>query len=1299
MISPVSKKQRLKEKLHHAWSLFLLSLAIIIVLAAIALTLIRESTPLLANHHQTIQTWLSKRLKHPITIGALSAGWRGFEPIIKIHDVTIENAQHQPMVHLGYFSVGFNLFKTLFSGQLKIGLVALSDGQLRIVQLTNGDTEIYADSKVPLAVLSGHHQGRGGLIKSLFEINKIYLSQIHVDWLRKDGRQIDFQNVRLEISNHKKSHHMWGIARLKQPSTGALAFVANFKGNIINKESINGSVYIHGNKLDLEQWTPVKKLGGLAVTNGFVDGRAWGVLTKGKVTSVQTDFLARAITLKNHTTNKDFVVNKLSANVSWVKQPNGWTVSADKLKLSDDLKKSKKVYLKFQRTTGGPEFEGYVSNLSSSLLKKIIILSNNSLAKKYIEKYSLSGLIKNVYVNYSSKEHYEASFEAGNVSLQTKGDKLDLKNLAASVYLFPNMGSVSLSSKHFGFNDTSLQKESIILKPFVTHLYWYKQNGILTLYCPKIDLANKDIDLLGTVKTSIPLSDPGKMFVNLSLATTDFDLNKIKNYLPKKITKKEHFLDFLKHAFKAGSASMKLKLHGPLESFPYQSLNTNLQGDFFAKMQLNNVALNYKPGWPIIKHLNGVMNIHDGRLTILGEKATLYKTNLKKIYAIIPNIIDKKQPEMFVRGNVQGSLQRAEQFIKNTPLNKTLGKKLENLNFKGAMSLNLKLKLPLKPHTFNTKASGTVDMANASISMPHLGLQFTQVNGELEFGHRILTAKNIKGLFYNEPILIDINTLVPNTQKSITQLNFWSEITAETLQKRFPNKYINSLSGLTSFHAVLDLYNRDKAAANHLAITSNLMGLTSILPEPFRFMKKTPKHFNAVLAFDGHKPMYLTAELGKDVHFAEEMRRQKDGFHFYSGDLHFGTSKAKQQQQAGLLIGGALPYFNWKQWRPYLINSGQKQSAQKSMLRLVSLKIKEVDFYNYLFMRTQVQLTEQQKQWRLFANGPALNGEIYLPTTTNNKIKASLKRLYLNPPIHDQSNENNAFNPQELPSLNVTVGDFRFGPHVYGQINLQTRQTKKGLDIQDIHSGTERYNFNAHGYWNSVGNKESAGLQGSLDAKSISSLLSKFNLSNSIDAKNLQMNFNLHWPKSIFKPTFKTLSGNIKLATGAGTISDIGSKANNELATGQMLTFLSLQSLQKRIFLNFNDLNSKGFHFEKMSGDFRVNNGNAWTSDATIDGIVASIALEGRIGFANKDFSLFTQITPHVTSSLPIIATLAGGPIIGAAAYVVNKIFSPSLNHMAARYFRITGPWSKPEIKAVQVKKSKAKGPDRFKDF
>jgi uncharacterized protein YhdP len=106
-----------------------------------------------------------------------------------------------------------------------------------------------------------------------------------------------------------------------------------------------------------------------------------------------------------------------------------------------------------------------------------------------------------------------------------------------------------------------------------------------------------------------------------------------------------------------------------------------------------------------------------------------------------------------------------------------------------------------------------------------------------------------------------------------------------------------------------------------------------------------------------------------------------------------------------------------------------------------------------------------------------------------------------------------------------------------------------------------------------------------------------------------------------------------------------------------------------------------------MSGHFVVMDGDAYTSDFTIKGSSATIAITGRTGLVDRDYDQMVTVTPQVSSSLPIAGAIAGGPAVGAAVFLAEKLVGKEFNRMTEVQYHVSGSWDNPVYERLGKKR------------
>ena len=133
---------------------------------------------------------------------------------------------------------------------------------------------------------------------------------------------------------------------------------------------------------------------------------------------------------------------------------------------------------------------------------------------------------------------------------------------------------------------------------------------------------------------------------------------------------------------------------------------------------------------------------------------------------------------------------------------------------------------------------------------------------------------------------------------------------------------------------------------------------------------------------------------------------------------------------------------------------------------------------------------------------------------------------------------------------------------------------------------------------------------------------------------------------------------------------------------GRLFGLLTLQSLPRRLSLDFRDLFSEGFAFDKISATAKIDSGIVRSDDFFMTGPAADAKIKGETNLKTETQYLKVKVTPHVSDSFSL-AALIGGPIVGAAAFVAQKILKDPFNKIAATDYIISGTWDKPiELKS-----------------
>ncbi len=125
---------------------------------------------------------------------------------------------------------------------------------------------------------------------------------------------------------------------------------------------------------------------------------------------------------------------------------------------------------------------------------------------------------------------------------------------------------------------------------------------------------------------------------------------------------------------------------------------------------------------------------------------------------------------------------------------------------------------------------------------------------------------------------------------------------------------------------------------------------------------------------------------------------------------------------------------------------------------------------------------------------------------------------------------------------------------------------------------------------------------------------------------------------------------------------------------------MSIIALPRRLSLDFSDVFSKGFGFDKIAGTFRIDGGETYTCDLSLEGPAADIGIVGRAGLDSRDYDQAAVVSANFGNTLPIVGAVVAGPQAAAALLIFSQIFKKPLQEVSQVYYAIEGTWDEPLV-------------------
>jgi uncharacterized protein YhdP len=169
------------------------------------------------------------------------------------------------------------------------------------------------------------------------------------------------------------------------------------------------------------------------------------------------------------------------------------------------------------------------------------------------------------------------------------------------------------------------------------------------------------------------------------------------------------------------------------------------------------------------------------------------------------------------------------------------------------------------------------------------------------------------------------------------------------------------------------------------------------------------------------------------------------------------------------------------------------------------------------------------------------------------------------------------------------------------------------------------------------------------------------------------------WQGSPFSPDYNSMSGqfNINLERGQFLKADPG--------VTRLLGVLSLQSLPRRLKLDFSDLFSEGFLFDFVRGDVLITQGMASTNNLQMKGVSAAVLIEGKADIQRETQDIKVVVVPELNAGTASLVYSAINPVVGITSFLAQYFLRRPLIKSNTQEFRVQGSWKDPKVVKVDT--------------
>ena len=1284
--------------LRYTWVTAWYAFAGVAVLLAVLFSTARLMLPHAEEYRSEIQTQLSDFIGQPAKIETLDAEWRGLAPSLVLRNVRLLDPRGESAVlELQKIRVGVDLLATLLQRKVVFTGITLVGLDLTLTK--------FVDGRIAMQGLRRGGEQRQDLhtvTDWLFSQRELRLEDSDFTWIdqRISGApELLLTEVNILLRNDGLQHWLDVSLSLPEGAGQSLSLSVDMLGDPMAPAAGRRTrLYAKGEDINFARLLPGLDLGGVRVDVESSDFQLWMDWLDGDLQGVEGTLGLTDMTLATGQGQQRLErhVDEMAGRVEWRRDASGWRFEGDRLAISrgEGLRLPSRVSLSWQRDAAA-EAAGRlrlgVSFLRLDAFQDLLPLAI-AVAPEEAEtdKVSLRHILRILQdINPRGDIHdlrgvWQGGAD-GHFSAYARFEDLACNAWEKVPALSGASGQLWVESGRAQIRVARAAMQLILPQLFRAPLQVDYLSGDLAWRGSAADWQITGRNLLAgneDIHTSMTLDlrktpDLPSPFISLLGSFRDGNGRHVSRYLPTGILKKPT-VDWLDHAIRDGFVPRGwMALHGRLSDFPYATGN----GRFEVRFDVQDALLDYARDWPPIADIGAEVLFRGPGMEINAEHGRIFQSEIRWARIAIDNM-RAKPLVVTVKGEISGATQEKLDYLNQSPpLRKKFGAFLDLMQARGDSLLSLDLSLPVQ-QTQDTRVSGTVKMEDNVLSVKPVGEVLGHVNGLLRFSSDGLRAEPMRVDLLGQPVMLNI---APGPAGQ-TRLRASGRFDAVDLSRRYLPQVSDLLEGSSDLEATLDvpMGGDTKTKAAVLRVKSSLQGVASRLPSPLA--KAADELLPVKLRMDfpsGREPRLRLAYGGFLSGVFEFGEGGPLGLH--RGELRFNSGAAQMPDQAGLRVAGWLDTFSLDDWGSILGGDGGKSA---SWVLSTDLAIREAEVFGQKLHNLKLKVTPQKREWQADVDSQELSGLIRIPRgDARRAFEAVLDYCRLDT-LFIGGDDNAPLDPRRVPPLKVRIGDLRYKQLRYGGLSMETLPVHNGLKIKHFLLTPKDTRLTATGGW-FVRDKETfSKFDIQVESDNVEETLRAFGYVDSIAGGKGTMKLSLQWPGSpaALLDSRALVRGRVEMNLRKGQLLDVDPGA------GRLFGLLSVQALPRRLLLDFSDVFREGFSFDRLQGDFTIEDGDAYTSNLYMIGPAARVDITGRIGLVAQDYDQLVTVTPRISETLPLIGALALTPQIGAAILFVQKVMEPQINKATQVKYSITGPWTAPQI--VKLKRPKVESSD-----
>ncbi|EME3968008.1 TIGR02099 family protein [Vibrio fluvialis] len=1274
----------------------------LLVLLAIAITALRVLLPEMNRFKGEIQDWVSEQSHIQFVITDVRGFWRNTHPSLALQGVQANLPDGSKIqFNTGRIDVEFDLVQTVLQREPVIANLVIHQLKLDIRSIdwtrlnqTDDSASDSSESNAQSKIL----QRLDDLFLRQLDDFTVQDSTVLYQTLAGDMRQLDID--KLHWKNKGKRHFADGEISIADTEINSLQVSANFEDHG-SLGDISGDFYVSADKLRVRPWLSRYLKDETGIERGVVSFNAWMTLKNSQPVDGYVELKPSELVWQE---NERHELLLESGIVQLSPTAKGWQVNAHSLQLRTD-------------DTPWPEVDAALDwqpqqwrlNVSQldikALLPLIKLVPESKQTNQLLEQLKPSGLVEDLRIAQGADEaplRYSATLTDG--AMEQWELLPEVHHLQAQISGTPTKAVIkaSLVDDELPYGDVF--QAPLNIRQGQVDLVWQSDDAGWSLWADKVTAATPDLQVLGAFRLDFPKEK--SPFLSFYAEADAYNAGETWRYLPT-LALGHDLTDYLSTAIQGGKVkTAKLVWYGELGDFPYRHHN----GIFQAWVGLQDGKFSFDTAWPAITDMQLDLLFENDAMYLDSHSATLMDVKAKRITGRIPELAPDGHIEIEATAVAQGNAVR--DYMTATPLVDSVGAALTAIQVSGEVNSEFQLNIPFTTDK-EPRAWGWADLKRNHVEIDSPPMTLEAVSGRIKFDNDVVTAAGLSAKLLDQPISFDFKGESAQ-QGYAVNIDLVGDWDIKPLTPYVGSRWLSRLQGDAPWQMGVDIQLNDVGFTYQIDAQANLKRVASRYPYPLSKAINTPG--SARLQASGNQEAISARLQLPNAKYQAEIDITKKTPVLTATNLVLGQGSFKISPVVGHHAQVRTDKFNLDDWISVASDEPQTKSTKPAALdslntpeiplpQRVDLKVKELTLAGIEWHDVNFTAREKDLGWLMNIDSQEVNGQanyiepydlsvslkrlhVYLPQLDNSAGKAPLVDVdkQNTPLISDFDRQFHAL----MPNLTLVIDDFWLQGYKVGKLNMDFERHGNTLMWKriDVASGTNQVHIN--GSWTLTDTTSRTEMNLDMKGDNNSDLMERFGISSGIQKAPFEMSSRTQWDGAPWSMKVNTLQGNLETKLGKGVISNVSGAA-------RLLGLFSLDSIIRKMQLDFSDVFDKGMAFNSITGSGELSQGVFVTNNIKMDAVAGEMTIKGLADLNTRMVDAEVNFVPDITSGIPVLTAFAVTPATALYVLAVTTVISPVVEIFTQVNYEVKGPLDSPTVKELSRSRGEFKLPKKLR--